>query len=233
MRHKRGRVGVPETHQPYVKKDIFLKIGRPLLPKDTRTEPETCSRRKAVIEDYEARINAPHPFEAFLMKHAYKMFEENKLVAVFHKIPMPQRDFDVIRLRLLKAGFRVQRFNNKVIRLALTDTKYENVLPLFQSWTMIVSSKKPDVATLIKKTKRFSQISLLGAIVEGQIMSVAGLQYYASLPPLDIMRSILCQTLNSASAQTTRLLSSHQSSLSRNLEQYVHQQSEKQEEEDS
>lgn len=233
MRHKRGRVGIPETHQPYVKKGIFLKIGRPVLPEDTRTEAETCTRRRAVLEENEARINTPHPFEAFLMKHAYKMFEENKLVAVFHKIPMPQRDFDVIRLRLLKAGFRIPRFNNKVIRLALTDTKYENILPLFQSYTMIVSCEKPDVATLIKKTKRFSQISLLGAVVEGEIMSQAGLQYYASLPPLDIMRSVLCQTLSSAPAQTAQLLSSHQSSFRRNLEQYIRQQSEVQEDDNS
>ncbi len=63
-----------------------------------------------------------------------------------------------------------------------------------------------------------------GGAVENAILSRDGLQRYADSPGLDALRGQLMGILNYRPGQTSSLLGSHQQELSRNLEQYIQDQ---------
>ncbi|XP_014661967.1 PREDICTED: 39S ribosomal protein L10, mitochondrial-like [Priapulus caudatus] len=224
VRHTgKPRIGVKETHRPHIKRGQIIKMAEPVYPEDIRVDAERCTRRRKLIEMITEKNTKPTQYEAFLAGQVYKTFEENELVAVFHKMPVSNRDFYAIRLQLHKAGFATSWFNSKVLRCAVTDTKYANLLPLFTSMCVLVSCKESKVGELIKNTRRQSNLYLLGGVVDKQIVSLADMKRYMELSSMDSVRSQLCAILNMAASRTTNLLSSHQSQLSRNLEQYVKQ----------
>lgn len=139
---------------------------------------------------------------------------------------MTNRELYDIRLRMHKASLSVKWFSNKVMKCAVHDTKYQNVAPLFTSHNLLVVCNEPKVAQLLQSTRRLAHLHLLGAVVDGQILSVAGLQRYASFAGLDAVRGQLCTILNTGAGKMAELLGRHQSELSRNLQQYVKQQTE-------
>jgi len=66
-----------------------------------------------------------------------------------------------------------------------------------------------------------------GGLVNDQLFTREGLQRYAKLPDIDVLRGQLVAVLNAAPSRTKSLLEHHQQTLSQNLDQYVKDNTEK------
>ncbi|GFS21790.1 39S ribosomal protein L10, mitochondrial [Elysia marginata] len=152
-------------------------------------------------EEKQAKENAcrselQEAYEAFRTKDTWHMLSQNKMVAICHILPMTSRDFFNVRVKVHNAGMKLKFANNKWAR---------SVTVMF---IMHAQSKRA------------------GGLVEDRILSRAGMQDAAKLPPLDIMRGELLTILSASAGKTSRLLGRHQTELSANLAQLVKQQSE-------
>lgn len=125
------------------------------------------------------------------------------------------------QVQLFKQNMHLKAYSKSIINLALLGTKFESVLPLFNSSNRIVFSSEPNTKKLLKIAKKIPQMVVLAGIVEGRLLSRTELTKYADLPPLDVVRSHLASTLQQAGGSSlVTLLQANQSQLAASLDAY-------------
>lgn len=91
-------------------------------------------------------------------------------------------------MREAGAGFKVAK--NRLARLAIAGTKFENLGDLFKGPTGIAYSKDPVAAAKVcaKFAKDNKKLEIVGGNLNGQKLDVAGVETLATLPSLDELR---------------------------------------------
>lgn len=123
----------------------------------------------------------------------------------------------------------------EVMTAAVKGTKYEPILSLYQSHTSVAFGPDPNVQKLLKTTKKYPKVILLGkslkkfklkikfflaAIVEDRFLSRAELDRLASLPDLQTARANLVATLNAGAQNIVKQLNQHQGQLVQHLDNH-------------
>ena len=100
-----------------------------------------------------------------------------------------------------EVGAKYQVAKNRIVKLALKDTKYENIIDLFSGPTAIAVSEDPVSAPKIifKFAKENDKLSIVGAGLDGKTLSVDEVKQLASLPSLDELRGKLVGLIKSPS----------------------------------
>ena len=100
-----------------------------------------------------------------------------------------------------EVGARYQVAKNRIVKLALKDTKYENIIDLFSGPTAIAVSKDPVSApkTIFKFAKDNDKLSIIGGGLDGKTLNVDEVKQLASLPSLDELRGKLVGLIKSPS----------------------------------
>ncbi|GCB65094.1 large ribosomal subunit protein uL10m isoform X1 [Scyliorhinus torazame] len=181
--------------------------------------PERC------IKPRKGEVQEPSGLEKLLRREVEITFRENKMITVFQNNSITSEELRRLRHRLLKHDIRMKFFPNQILRSFLADTKYKNLLPLFIGHNIIIVSKEPKAKELMKTVRSTTQISLLGACIEGVLFSQQGVVKYSRLPGMQIIHGEIVGGLTLMTAQTCQLLQSGPMHLAALLEQYVKQQS--------
>ncbi|XP_076368658.1 mitochondrial ribosomal protein L10 isoform X3 [Tachypleus tridentatus] len=149
------------------------------------------------------------------------MLEATKPIISKPTEPVWERCTEISKTIIEMPNFHLRTYNNSTVRLALTGTPYESILHLITSHNAIVLSPEDRALKLLQLDKKMPQFILLGGIIDNQLLSREGLRAYSQLPSLEVMQAQVCATLSMASGgHLSSLLSHHQGSLIRNLEQY-------------
>jgi large subunit ribosomal protein L10 len=100
-----------------------------------------------------------------------------------------------------EVGAKYQVAKNRIAKLALKDTKYENIIDLFSGPTAIAVSEDPVSAPKIifKFAKENDKLSIVGAGLDGKTLSVDEVKQLALLPSLDELRGKLVGLIKSPS----------------------------------
>ena len=143
------------------------------------------------------------------------MFENSRLIALFHYNDLNTSEWNNIRLNLAKDSLRIRVFPSKVSAKVLQETKYRNIAPLFRGCTAAAFGRDPSVASsLLSTTKSESKLLLLGGVVDDQLLTPRGLQEYAALPPLEVMHGNILGTLQLSQLMLSMLLQGSSQKLS-------------------
>jgi large subunit ribosomal protein L10 len=91
-------------------------------------------------------------------------------------------------MREAGAGYKVAK--NRLARLAIAGTKFENLSDLFKGPTAIAYSTDPVAAAKVcaKFAKDNKKLEIIGGNLNGQKLDVAGVETLATLPSLDELR---------------------------------------------
>ncbi|XP_068161353.1 large ribosomal subunit protein uL10m [Antennarius striatus] len=173
-----------------------------------------------------------HPFILLLKKSLKNTLEDNKMVAVVQNNSCNAEDMLNLKFRLHKHGITVKFFPNKVMRSFMTDSIYCNLLPLIIGPNCLLVSKEPKAKEMLMTLRAFPQLVLLGACIDKKIMSAQGLLSYSKLPSLTVVQGELVSGLMMLTSQTASMLQRHPAHLSALLQQYLEQQSSKNNAED-
>ncbi|XP_046563579.1 39S ribosomal protein L10, mitochondrial-like [Haliotis rubra] len=220
VRYRRPNIQKPRPSTR--ERRLFEAITQPiLLPEVQKLQPVKVKHISP------GKNEQPSDFEQFLIRQCKKMFEDHKMVIVCQPLPMSENEKREIRNKFRDAGMDLLHHGNKLIRPAVMDTRLTNLLPFFTGHNLFIVSTEPRVAEMVKIVRRIPQLHLLGGLVDNYILSKEALIRNSKLPPLDITRGQLVTLLNMGAAKTHSLLGSHQQTLSRNLEQYIKDQQEK------
>ena len=139
--------------------------------------------------------------KAELIKRLNSTFNNAGVVVVTHQSGLTVDESTDLRVKMREVGAKYQVAKNRIVKLALKDTKYENIIDLFSGPTAIAVSEDPVSAPKIifKFAKENDKLSIIGAGLDGKTLSVDEVKQLALLPSLDELRGKLVGLIKSPS----------------------------------
>jgi len=187
---------------------------------------------KALAEEQ----NQEHPYEAIIAREVRSWLDHSQMVGVAHINPISGEDYFKARVAFHKQGMQLKMYGRRIMRKAVTDTKYEALLKLVNTMSFstayIFCPDHNDVSKMLKVLKKLPQLHLMCGIAENRLMSKNELVSYASMPDIDVVRSQFANVLNLAASQLVQNLESHQNNLVNILDAHVRESEKPKEPED-
>lgn len=211
----RGKINIQRPRKPHYDRALFNAVTKPVYVQPKVTE--LCSLKHVTAAQKADRIK--NPYEGIIAKEVANWFNNSKMVAIFHVNSISADDMFKVRVQLFKQNMHLKVYSKHVMSQALLGTKFETILPLFDSNNGIVFSPEQNLPKLLKTVKKVPQMMLLAGIVEDRLMSKTQLQTYADLPSLDIVRAQFAAILqNAGGSSLVTLLQANQSALATTLD---------------
>jgi len=167
--------------------------------------------------------NEDNPFQRIIAGELLRWFKSSHLVVFYHMNPMSADDQFKAFALFKKQNMHFKSYGKTTMEMALQGTPYEAALNLYISRNMTVFSPEPEIKKLLKVSKKFPQLVLMAAILEGQFISKDELMYYSMIPDLRTAQVGLVQTLNSIGGQVVGHLTTHQNTLVNQLQERIKQ----------
>jgi len=135
-------------------------------------------------------------------------FDKSEAVIVTHYQGLTVAQLDKLRKKMREHGIQFKITKNRITKLAIEKTKCKELANLFSGPTAVALSK--DVITSAKILTNFSKenenLKILGGIMDGDILDVAGVKNVATLPSLDEARAKIVGILRSPAEKIVSIL---------------------------
>lgn len=142
-----------------------------------------------------------------LLSELNELFSGAEIVVVSHYKGLTVKEVSELRdnIRKVGAGFRVTK--NRITRLALKGTKFENLADLFQGPTAIAFANDPISAckACVEFAKTNEKLIVVGGAMGTGILSVAEINKLATIPSMDELRAKIIGLLQAPAAQLARV----------------------------
>lgn len=165
------------------------------------------------FQKFQFQEKQENPYNKIIAKEVLNWFNHSKMTAIFHMNSIHSDDIFSARVALHRQNMQLKDYGKKIIQMAVGGTKFEAVIPLFDSNHCIVFSSTEQVSKLLKLTKKFPQMVLMAGIVQNRLMSRNELVQYANLPDLTTARAQLVATMNMAGSKIVEDLEAHSKNL--------------------
>ena len=145
--------------------------------------------------------------KAELIETLHSAFNESSTIVVAHQVGMTVAESGDLRqqMRAAGAGFKVTK--NRIAKLALKDTRFEDLDSYFTGPTAVGMSQDPVAAakTLVDFAKKNNKVTIIGGSMDGKTLDKAGVVALASLPSLDELRGKLVGLIQAPAAKIARV----------------------------
>ena len=135
-------------------------------------------------------------------------FDKSEAIIVTHYQGLTVSQLDDLRKRMREHGIIFKITKNRITKLALEKTKCKDISELFTGPTAVAMSE--DAITSAKILTKFSKentnLKILGGIMGGDVLDVAGVQNVATLPTLDEARAKIVGILRSPAQKIASIL---------------------------
>ncbi|XP_032934795.1 39S ribosomal protein L10, mitochondrial [Catharus ustulatus] len=184
------------------------------LPPRPAVPPRCLPRPSAhgVQEDGQARV---------LRRQVQDTLSASRMVAVCHYNPMADEDVATFRHYLRKHGIHVKFVLNEIARPVVAQSKFRNLLPLFVSRNILLVSAEPRAREMLRVLRGVPQVILLGAVIDGTILSRRGVENFAQLPSLEVSQGQTVAALSLLPSQTSSLLQQGPARLTALLDEHI------------
>ncbi|MBT6416010.1 MAG: 50S ribosomal protein L10, partial [Candidatus Puniceispirillum sp.] len=142
------------------------------------------------IPNEEWRLSVNRTEKAELIETLQAAFNASTTIVVTHQVGLTVAESGELRLKMREAGAGFKVTKNRIAKLALKDTRYEDLDSLFTGPTAIGTSQDPVAAakTLVDYAKGNPKITIVGGSMDGKILDITGVEALAKLPSLDELR---------------------------------------------
>ena len=145
--------------------------------------------------------------KAELIETLQKAFDGSSTIVVTHQVGMTVAESGDLRQKMRdgEAGFKVTK--NRIAKLALKGTRFEDLDSLFTGPTAVGMSKDPVAAAkiLVEYAKGNKKLTIVGGSMDGKFLDKAGVEALAKLPSLDEMRGTLVGLIQAPAAKIARV----------------------------
>ena len=140
-------------------------------------------------------------------------------IAVTHNSGMTVVEVQALRKQMREAGASYKVAKNRLARLALAGTKFENLSDLLIGPTGLAYSEDPVAAAKVvsKFAKTNKKLTILGGNLDGQKMGVAEVETLASLPSLNELRGKIVGLIQAPATKIAGILAAPGAQLARVL----------------
>lgn len=135
-------------------------------------------------------------------------FENASIVVVAHYIGLNVDDMGDLRSKMREAGASFKVTKNRLTRLALEGTPYDQIGDLFTGPTAIAYSDDPvaPAKVAVEFAKKNDKLVVLGGAMGDVRLDVDGIKQLATLPSLDELRGKIVGMLNTPATRVAGVL---------------------------
>ena len=135
-------------------------------------------------------------------------FENANMVVVTHYIGLTVSDMGELRTKMRDAGASFKVTKNRLTRLALEGTPYEQLDDLFTGPTAIAYADDPvaPAKVAVEFAKKNDKLVVLGGAMGGVRLDSDGIKQLATLPSLDELRAKIVGMLNTPATRIAGVL---------------------------
>ena len=141
--------------------------------------------------------------KAQLLSELNELFSKAEIVVVSHYKGLTVKEVSELRdnIRKAGAGFRVTK--NRITRLALKGTNFENLADLFKGPTAIAFASDPISAckACVEFAKTNEKLIIVGGAMGTGVLSIDEIKKLASIPSMDELRAKIIGLLQAPGAQ--------------------------------
>ena len=145
--------------------------------------------------------------KAQLLSELNELFSKAEIVVVSHYKGLTVKEVSELRdnIRKAGAGFRVTK--NRITRLALKGTNFENLADLFKGPTAIAFASDPVSAckACVEFAKTNEKLIIVGGAMGTGVLSIDEIKKLASIPSMDELRAKIIGLLQAPAAQLARV----------------------------
>ncbi len=158
-----------------------------------------------------------------LVESLQKMFSGASLVVIAHQTGLTVKEVTDLRRQMRAAGATLKVTKNRLARLALKDTPYQALGPLFKGPTAVACSKDPVAAAkvAVKYADANNKFTILGGSLGDRKLDLAAIQSLAKLPSIDALRAKLLGLLNAPATRVAGVLQAPAGQLARVIGAYA------------
>ena len=155
--------------------------------------------------------------KAELIETLQSTLSEATAVVVTHQTGLTVAESSDLRGRMREAGAGFKVTKNRLTKIALQGTKYEDITYLFTWPTAMGTSADPVSAakTLVAFAKENDKLTIVGGALDGKVLDKACVEALAKLPSLDELRASLVWLLNAPATKVARVAQAPAAKLAR------------------
>ena len=155
--------------------------------------------------------------KAELIETLQSTLSEAAAIVVTHQTGLTVAESSDLRGRMREAGAGFKVTKNRLTKIALQGTKYEDISDLFTGPTAMGTSADPVAAAkvLVNFAKENDKLTVIGGSLDGKVLDKAGVEALAKLPSLDELRAKLVGLLNAPATQVARVTQAPAAKLAR------------------
>ena len=160
-----------------------------------------------------------------LVTELNQSFAEAALVVVTQQTGLTVSESTELRTRMREAGAGYKVTKNRLAKLALAGTTYEQISDLFSGPTAIAYSADPVAAArvAVSYAKENDKLIVVGGAMGDTLLDENAVKALASLPSLDELRSKLVGLLNAPATKVAGVLQAPAGQLARVFGAYANQ----------
>ena len=152
-------------------------------------------------------------------------FESSSIVVVTYYIGLTVADMGELRSEMRKAGAGFKVTKNRLTRLALEGTPYDQLSDLFTGPTAIAYSDDPvaPAKVAMEYAKKNDKFVVLGGAMGDVLLDADGIKQLATLPSLDELRAKIVGMLNTPATRIAGVLQAPGGQIARVLSAHAQQ----------
>jgi len=143
-----------------------------------------------------------------LVSSLNKDFNESDLLVVTQYSGLDVKKMEELRSKMREVGVKFKVTKNRLTKLALKGSSFENVDQLFKGPTAIAYSKNSIQAAkvAVEFSKNNNKLKIIGGSFEGELIDQNKVNFLASLPTLDELRSQLISLITTPASKIAMIL---------------------------
>jgi large subunit ribosomal protein L10 len=145
--------------------------------------------------------------KAELIETLQSTLNASTTVVVAHQVGMTVAESGDLRGKMREAGAGFKVTKNRIAKLALKGTRFEDLDTLFTGPTAVGTSEDPVAAAkiLVEYAKSNNKLTIVGGSMDGKILDKAGVEALAKMPSLDELRGELVGLLQAPASKLARV----------------------------
>ena len=145
--------------------------------------------------------------KAELIETLQSAFDESSTVVVAHQVGMTVAESGDLRRKMREAGAGFKVTKNRIAKLALKGTRFEDLDSMFTGPTAVGMSQDPVAAAkaIVDYAKGNQKITIIGGSMDGKTLDQAGVEALAKMPSLDELRGKLVGLVQAPAAKVARV----------------------------
>lgn len=150
-------------------------------------------------------------------------FADAGLVIVAHQSGLTVAEVTDLRRKMRDAGCRFKVTKNRLARIALKGTQFENLDGLFKGPTVVAYSKDPIAAAKVAAdyARGSEKFKILGGSMGATVLDESGVKALASMPSLDELRARLVGMIKTPATRIAGVLQAPGGQVARVLAAYA------------